>query len=131
MSMILELQKAVFSRLNGDATLGARIEGVYDFVPQSAEFPYITIGNIAAKDWSTIFIPGIEATQVIEVYSRERGRKECHDIMERIRTLLHNASFTVTGHTLVDSYYTASQVIQQRDGFTFKGTITFKAHVRE
>lgn len=131
MNMILELQKAVFTRLNTDATLSAMVTGVFDFVPQGTEYPYATIGTIAAKDWSTATTVGLEAKVEIEVFSRGRGRKETLDIIQCIRVLLHQASLTVTGHTLVDIFFTESEVAQQRDGLTYRGTITFKARVQE
>lgn len=131
MNMVLQLQKAVYTRLSGDSTLQGMLSGVFDFVPQEAEYPYATIGNVKAKDWSTISTAGIEAVLELEVFSRERGRKEALTILQRIRTLLHRANLSVTGHTLVDIAFVESEVEQQKDGLTFRGSITFKAHVQE
>ena len=44
-----ELQKAIYGALTGDSALMAMITGVHDHVPQDTAYPYVTIGEGAAR----------------------------------------------------------------------------------
>ena len=50
------LQQAIFSRLTGTPALTALLGGarIYDDVPERTEFPYLTFGQSAERDWSTV-----------------------------------------------------------------------------
>lgn len=43
----------------------------------------------------------IEATLILHVWSRTRGRKEVKQITAEIHRVLHDANLTVTGHDLI------------------------------
>ena len=45
-----ELQEALYSRLNGDSTLGALITGVFDAVPDDTALPIVIIGPTTTSD---------------------------------------------------------------------------------
>ena len=122
-----ELQKAVFTALTGDAPLMAMITGVHDHVPQDAAFPYVTIGESTARDWSAVGVSGIETTLVMHVWSRERGHKEVKQILAEIHRILHDADLTVPGHVLVWLRYGFSQSIRDNDGATYHGIAQYDA----
>jgi hypothetical protein len=95
------LQQAIYQTLAGDTTLMALISGVFDRPPEGTAFPYVTIGESAGSDWSTKTTTGMSHNVSLHIWSREGGRKQAATIMERLHTLLHQASFSVTGQTLV------------------------------
>lgn len=131
MNTAWELQKAVYAQLSGDATLLALVNGIFDFVPQDTDFPYIIIKNPRVSDWSTKTTQGAKVDFEVEIFTRERGSKSCFEIIDRIDELLDDASLTVTGHTLVDLQTGSAQVTQQRDGLTYHGILRFNTTLEE
>ena len=121
------LQQAVYGALTGDSTLMTLITGVFDRPPQGTAFPYITIGESNGSDWSSKTTVGMEHILPIYVWSREGGRKQSAQIMERIHTILHQANLTVTGQTLVLMRFIASHILLEDDGWTYQGVMQFRA----
>lgn len=122
------LQQAVYDRLAADATLSTIAPGgVYDHVPQSTVYPYITLGYAAADNAGTKTEDLREFTFTVNVWSRQRGHKEARTIQERIRTLLHRVALTVsTGH-VIDIEEDFSESFLDEDGKTYHGVQRFKA----
>lgn len=126
-----ELQKSLFTLLSADSTLSAMIAGVYDAVPAGAEYPYVTIGDIQARDWSSATTVGMQYQVVIRCYSRQGGRKEALNILDRIHALLHDANPSVTGYQCVLLRYVLSDVALNGDGLTYEGIMRFNALVQD
>ena len=122
-----ELQQAIYTALTGDPTLMALIAGVHDHVPQGAVFPYVTIGESTARDWSAVGIVGVEATLILHAWSRARGRKEVKQILSEIHRVLHDADLTVPGHHLLYLRFEFSESRLDTDGFTYHGISFFRA----
>ena len=121
------LQKAIYQTLSGDSTLLAMVNAVYDRPPQGSPYPYITIGESTVSDWSSKTTAGTEEIVKLHIWSRNGGRKETASIMERVYQLLHQASLTVTGQTLILIRFMSSDITLENDGFTYQGIIQFKA----
>ena len=122
-----ELQQAIYTALTGDATLMAMIQGVHDHVPQGAAFPYVTVGEATARDWSAVGLNGIEATLILNVWSRARGRKEAKQIMAEMHRILDDANLAVSGHALVDLRFEFSETMLDPDGLTYHGVTRYRA----
>jgi hypothetical protein len=100
------LQAAIYTRLTGFSALTALATGggIYDFVPEEAEPPYVVIGDDTAIDWSTKTTNGWETTLTIHCWDFEvAGRKSVKAMLSAIYDALHRqeASITVTGFNLV------------------------------
>jgi hypothetical protein len=98
------LQVGIYARLTGYAPLTALVTGVYDFVPQHIQPPYVRIGDDTAVDWSTKTANGWAATLTIHCWDFEKaGRRSVKSIMSAIYDALHRqeANVTVAGFTLV------------------------------
>lgn len=99
MGVEVELQKALYSRLNG-ASIGA---SVYDIAPQAADsgdasaFPFVTIGRILMSENDTQTKTGVSALCRIHTFSRTGAMLECKTIQGAIYTALHKSELTVTG----------------------------------
>ena len=119
------LQSAIYSALTGDATLMALITGVFDRPPQGTAFPYITLGESFGRDLSTLATVGMEHHFTLHVWSREGGRKQAAQIMERLHTLLHQVILTVTGQTMVTMSFVSSTIMLEDDGWTYHGEMQF------
>ena len=126
------LLQAIFSTLNGatinDAS-GTAIKGVFDDVPENTGYPYIVIGEETAVNIDTKDKDAHEHTLTIHVWSQYRGRKEIKNIMSSVYTLLHNASITVSGASLVNIRHEFENTLTEADGITRHGIIRFRAVV--
>ncbi len=123
---LLESQKAIYSKLSGDATLGAMISGVFDRVPEQADYPYVTIGDAQWQDWSTQGQGGSEITMTLYAYSRKAGRKESLDILARIYALLHEGTLSMSGQNLIVMRCTQGSVRLMEDGLSYQGALELR-----
>ena len=123
------LQKAVFAALTADAPLVALlgVARIYDDVPQSSNFPYLTFGQSTARDWSTASEDGSEHTITLNVWSQAKGRNEVHEIMSAARAVLHGQPLTLDGHRLINLRHESSEARRASDGETYHGVSRFRA----
>tara|TARA_Y100001970_G_C14226585_1_gene856057 strand:- start:1243 stop:1650 length:408 start_codon:yes stop_codon:yes gene_type:complete len=122
------LQTAIYSRLNTDSTLtNTHGAGVYDEVQEGNSYPFVTIGEETAIDYSTKDVDGGELTVNIHVWSQYKGSKETKTIMDRIHDLLHDYNLSVTGYNLVNSRFEYSDIMRDPDGITRHGVMRFRA----
>lgn len=122
------LQEAIYSRLSNDSTLtDTNGASVYDEVPEGSSYPYVTIGESTALDYSTKDVSGSEQTLTLHVWSQYRGSKETKNIMDRLHDLLHNYSLSVTGANLINLRLEFSDLLRDPDGITRHGVVRFRA----
>lgn len=121
------LQKAVFTALTGNAPLMAKVTGIFDRVPVGTAFPYVTIGEATAADWSTKTSDGQNHTLTLHAWSRAAGRQEAKEILDLIHTALHNEALTLDAGALVLLQYAFSETLSDPDGITTHGVIRFRA----
>lgn len=125
MSIIWEIQKALYEKLSADATLMGLVSGVYDSVPERSEFPYITIGNIAASDNSKLGAVGYIVSASLNVYSRGKGRKEVLAIMDRVKLLVADG-LTPSGYLRAQVKLIAEESDLLGDGVTYKAVLGYR-----
>ena len=123
-----ELQKTIFTTLNGDNTITNTFSAtVHDHVPQGTSFPYIVIGEETMTDESSAkTLDFNNFTLTIHIFSRNRGRKEAKQIMARIYELLHNQNLSVTGANHINTRFEFSDVIKENEGLTYHGVQRFR-----
>lgn len=123
------LQQAVFAALTGSATLVTLLGGakVYDDVPQRTAYPYVTIGQSIARDWSTASDEGHEHILTFHVWSDAAGRKAIHEIMAAVRAALHDEALTLAGYRLVNLRHELSEARRDSDGETYHGLTRYRA----
>ena len=124
-----DLQTAVWSALTGDSALTTALGGphVFDDVPQSTDFPFVTIGEIRTNDWSTQTAKGHEHFLTIHSWSRAKGRKEVQAIMTILDGLLDGAALVLKDHALVNFSLVFWDARRDRDGETYHGLMRFRA----
>ena len=115
-----DLQSAIYSILNGDATLDGIIGNnkIFDNVPQDTSYPYVVIGNINVINTGTKTLDGNEYNVDIDIWSEYRGKKEISDAMERIYELLHDTTYSVSGANFVNSQVRSTITLVENDGIT-------------
>lgn len=125
MSFEVAIQTAIYNALTGDSGLMALVEGIYDSVPQTEIFPYVTIGDDNHVGWTTNTTLGTDAQIVIHVWSRDRGRKEIKIIQGAIYDILNRANLTYSGYDIINIEMLDSSSFLDNDGLTRHGVQTF------
>ncbi len=122
------LQKTLYRVLVSDTELVAKLGGpqIYDDVPQSTTFPYVTIGQMVSRDWSTSTESGLEHRFSLHVWSRKRGKAETFEIISAIREAIDNNSIELSGHVLVNLHCEATEVMRTADGETLHGILRYR-----
>jgi hypothetical protein len=96
-------------------------------VPQGTPLPYVTLGQIAAQDWSTGSENGTEHIFTVHVWSGAAGKKQAHEVLGAVSAALHDQPLAVAGHTLINLRHERSEVRRAADGDTIHGTARFRA----
>ena len=122
-----ELQKTLYDALTSDSGLSALVTGIFDDVPEGQEYPYVVVGEEAVANIATKTLDANQHTVTVHSYSRSRGRKEVKQIMEEIYRILHDASLTVTGASLINLQNELQTVLLETDGITRHGILRFRA----
>lgn len=120
------LQKALYEVLINDIPLIAIVMGIYDKVPDNAAFPYIAIGEMRCADWASKTTSGMECMATLTIFSREGGRQQAAQIMERLYALLHDSNIAVDDHQLVMMRFASSGIELESDGVTYRGRMGFR-----
>ena len=111
------LQTTIYNALNVSAvttTLGC---GVYDEVIEGNTYPFISLGEETAIDYSTKTATGSETTINIHIWSQYKGSKQTKEIMDKVHDLLHDSNFR----------FEYSDIMRDPDGITRHGVMRFRA----
>ena len=111
------LQRAIYDKLIGNATLMGLIDGVYADVQQVLDsgsdipFPYVTIGSDSLATWDSKTFFGTDALCQIDVWSRANNFLEAKEIGSAITDVLHQQPLTIqdADHTITVLRKTASR----------------------
>ncbi len=125
------LQEAVFDTLSGDATLATLLGGanVFDGVPRNQPAPYVHLGELTARDWSTSTEAGTEITFAVVAWSRTEGRSEGLAIADRAVALLHDAALTLDGWRLVNLRHLSTETARVEKPEGRRTVARFRARV--
>ena len=121
------LQSSIYTALNVSAITTTLACGVYDEVVEGNSYPFITLGEETAIDYSTNNLVGAETTINVHIWSRYKGSKETKEIMDKIHDLLHDVSLTVSGVNLINLRFEYSDIMRDPDGITRHGVMRFRA----
>jgi hypothetical protein len=123
------LQAAVFAALGADAELEALLGGarIFDGAPRNAEAPYVHLGEMNARDWSTATEAGLEILFAVVAWSRQPGRAEALAIAERVRIVLHDAALDVDGWRLVNLRHVATETARNDKPEGRRAVVRFRA----
>lgn len=110
-SPALALQQAVFALLSADAGLAAQLGGarVYDHVPRATDAPYVHLGEMTMRDFSTASETSAEIRFSIIAWSREPGRAQALAVAQTVIALLHDQPLALDGHLLINLRHTATE----------------------
>tara|TARA_R110000744_G_scaffold357964_1_gene464915 strand:+ start:1262 stop:1660 length:399 start_codon:yes stop_codon:yes gene_type:complete len=121
------LQSTIYAALNVEAITTTLACGVYDEVIEGNAYPFITLGEETALDYSTKDLAGGDYTINVHIWSQYKGSKETKQIMDKIHDLLHDSSLTVSGFNLINLRFEYSDIMRDPDGVTRHGVMRFQA----
>ncbi|WP_327376199.1 DUF3168 domain-containing protein [Streptomyces sp. NBC_01216] len=108
---MLPVQQAVYSTLTGNAPLMALISGVYDYVPESADYPFVVIGEAIETPDNAHGRFGRETVITLHVWSQHRGHSQGLSIAAAVTALLDHQPLTITGLDHIVTRYEFSQTL--------------------
>ena len=97
------LQAAIHARLISDVSVTTLLGGakVHDRTPPEEVFPYVTFGPAASQDWSTGTERGDDHLIILNIWSRQQGKKQVLDIAGAVISSLETAALAPAGHRVV------------------------------
>lgn len=100
---------------------------VYDFVPEDAVLPFVTLGTINAEDKSTKSEDIIHMTVQIHIWSTYRGRYEINSLAEKIIRVLSAVQLDLSE----EEFYSNAQGVDFYESYPeensgYNGVITFE-----
>jgi hypothetical protein len=119
------VQVAVFGRLAADL---APVP-VYDIAPAAATFPYVTIGEFTEADEYDKSDDAERLTLTLHVWSRQTGRKQCKELLAKMRASLHGKALPVTGFQPIALRQEFATDMIDPDGITVHGVARFGGQI--
>lgn len=104
---------------------------VYDYVPEDAVLPFVTLGNINAEDKSTKSDDIIHMTVQIHIWSNYKGRYEINRLAEKIINALSEHQLDLSE----DDFVSTAQGVDFYESYPeedsgYNGVITFELLVQ-
>ena len=125
---MIDLQKAVFARLSGDAALAALVgpDAMFDRLVERETFPYIAMGRASYADWSTSSDEGAELVVTTHIWDRSQSRERTVEILDRVSELLAD-DLALDDHRMVIQRVEFAEVRRQPDSQDFHGLVRLRA----
>lgn len=126
-------QKAIYGALADNVTVNAAIVPVYDYVgPGNVDtFPRIVLGNFEIEPVDDKSTSDQDLFLTIDIWSRQRGKKETQLVMSAIHSLLHRQALSLdSGTAIVVTAATPTRILQDPDGLTYHGVQTWRGQIQ-
>jgi hypothetical protein len=106
------LQTAVFAKLNAAPLLTGR---VYDQVPESASFPFVSLGSIIEFPDDAHDAQGLTSMVTVHIWSKAPGNGEVFDLFAAVDAALDRVPLTVAGFKDVQIKHTQHLTVDDPD----------------
>jgi len=123
-SATLELTRAIVAALKAANVAEGR---VYDMVPPSAVFPYVSIGPSDEISVDADCVEASEITFQIDAWSRAPGFPEVLRVAEEVRVSLDDLEVNLVVNALVMIEHRVTRKFRDPDGLTSHAAIEFRA----
>lgn len=124
------VQTALHGQLAGyaplTALLAAGADSVLDHVPQDTAFPYIAMGEMAARPLEATEQAPYEIDMTLHAYSQAAGMREIKRIMSAVNAALQSGGINIAGHVMVLCRALESEARLEKDGVTRHARMRFR-----
>lgn len=105
---------------------------VFDDAPEGEAYPYVTMGEVTARDWSDKFEPGQEVYSTIHIWSQYAGRKEAEDMGNGVLQALTLMPLDLSPNfrAVLDAFESYDLIVDL-DGVTRHGILRMKYLIEE
>lgn len=133
MSLSVQLQQMIYDRLRAHGGVDALVAGrIYDRVPETAEFPYVSFGPSDTIEDDSQCITGEIETLQIDCWSRHSGGfRDCKRLTGAVKGALHLYDGQLSEDALVALRVTNLRHFRDPDGQTSHGVVTVQAIMEE
>ena len=128
----LDLQRAIVTKLKASTDLQALIANpirLFQDVPPSPTFPYVTLGPSQRIPDLAECIDGAEIFADLHVFTRAAGYELCKRIGATLIDELHDATLSLGEHRCLLIELSDERYFVESDNLTKHGVITFRALV--
>lgn len=108
---MLPVQQALYTRLTDDAALMDTVTGVYDYVPETAPYPFVVIGEATETPDNRHGAFGRQTVVTLHVWSKYRGYSQALAIGTIVTGLLDHQPLTITGLDWIATRFEFSQTL--------------------
>jgi hypothetical protein len=127
------IQQAIYEILTADPTLMSLVTGVFDFVPDNQNFPYIHLAKFKpVSSFGTSDHYGQEVRATIFIWNQRigpnayQGYKQIDEIMNAIQRLLVWTFFPIQGWHNAGCWPEDEDTFLDSDGITRHGSLIYK-----
>ena len=102
-SAVLALHDSILTALRADSTLVGLLSGpkIYDEPPRTLSAPFVTFGDVAARDWSTSTEGGMEHVVSLNLWLKQGSLRSGLVIAGRISLVLSGVALDLSDHRLI------------------------------
>jgi hypothetical protein len=126
---MFDLQQAIYQHLSANSTLMSSVTDIYDAIPQSAVYPYISFGTSTTKPQDTECTRASEETIQLDVWSNyQDGISGIKKIIRLVEDALHHVELSLDNDVMAGIKVTLSKVVPDTEGISH-GSIQLKALV--
>ncbi|NWN89185.1 MAG: DUF3168 domain-containing protein [Micrococcaceae bacterium] len=108
------IQVAIFQALSNDQQLSADVTGVFDHVPDSTAFPYVTTGEVTTTPSGAHDRFGARSTITLHGWSTYNGKKEISEIANHLLRILDHKPLQVDGFHAVYVHHEQTVTMTER-----------------
>jgi len=127
----LELQAAIVTKLKADAGVIAVVSTrVYDNIPASPTFPYISLGDTQVLPDKAECIDGVEIFFSIDAWARDQTFPMVKKISKAIVAALDDQPITVAGYDTIVFEINSINHLKDPDGLTRHAALSFRALIQ-
>ena len=128
---LMEVQRALYTKLQGDGVLMGMVAGVYDNVPQTTALPYVVIGDGRQDGIAADAVGVSQCRLVLDVWTDIGGRKTALVILNRLFSLMHMGTLSMGGYQLVMLRVEHAETTLREQGTRMHGMLVISAIVTE
>lgn len=128
---LMEVQRALYTKLTGDGVLMGMVTGVYDVVPQKTALPYVEIGD---GEYNTLAADVMNLSEIrfqVDVWTDANGRKTALTILNRLYAVLHLGTLTLTGYQHITMRCEQAETALVEEASRVRGMLTVRIAVVE